>query len=132
MKRCRDFAYRIQSDKKTCSITGTAFLPDDKLVVADATNKKIKLFSSDLKAISHLETASAPRDVAMVSSLVVACTMPNDRSVSLISVGKEMSVTKTIKLEVECYGITFYENEFFVTSGWSMEKEVQVIGSMDI
>ncbi|XP_053385870.1 uncharacterized protein LOC128550605 [Mercenaria mercenaria] len=55
--------------------------------------------------------------------------MPNEKSVAIISVGKELSLKKTIKLEVECYGITFYENEFFVTSGWSTEKEIQVIDS---
>lgn len=71
--------YRIPTDKKTCSITGTAFLADDRIVVADATNKKLKVFGADFRVTSSLETQSAPRDVTMVSNAEIACTMPNDK-----------------------------------------------------
>lgn len=126
-KSPEDLNVRLLSDKKNCSITGTAFLPDDKIVVADATNKKIKLFNADLKPISNLEMPSAPRDVTTISTSEIACTLPNEKVVHIISVGRDMNIKKSIKLEVECYGVTCYENELFVTSGWSTEKEVQVI-----
>ncbi|WAR09985.1 hypothetical protein MAR_035061 [Mya arenaria] len=100
---------RIPTDKKSCSITGAAFLLDDKVVVADATNKKVKVFGADLKPYAHIETQTAPRDVTIVSATEVACTLPNDR------------------LDVECYGICHADGAFYVTSGWSTDKEVQLI-----
>ncbi|XP_052814415.1 uncharacterized protein LOC128241500 [Mya arenaria] len=118
---------RIPTDKKSCSITGAAFLLDDKVVVADATNKKVKVFGADLKPYAHIETQTAPRDVTIVSATEVACTLPNDRTVHVITVGKQLTVNKTFRLDVECYGICHADGAFYVTSGWSTDKEVQLI-----
>ncbi|KAH3749680.1 hypothetical protein DPMN_184186 [Dreissena polymorpha] len=36
-------------------------------------------------------------------------------------------VTKR-RLDVECYGICYHDNAFYITSGWSTDKEVQIMG----
>ncbi|XP_052234659.1 uncharacterized protein LOC127847094 [Dreissena polymorpha] len=62
-----------------------------------------------------------------MSNTEIACTLPNDRTVQVIHVGKTMTVSKSFKLDVECYGICYHDNAFYITSGWSTDKEVQIM-----
>jgi len=61
--------------------------------------------------------------------VVYICITPFTRSVQILQVlTRDVSMKKTIKLDIECYGITQHNHLLYVTSGWSTEKEVQVMG----
>lgn len=122
-----DIKVRMKTDKKACYITGATFLHDGRVLLADDSNKNLKLFGTDFKSLSSLAMSSSPRDVSAISHVEVAATLPNEKLIQMLKIGtKEMEKKKVIVLDIECHGITFYKNELYVTSGWSPEREIQV------
>lgn len=57
------FDVKIPDDKYDCKISGSAFISNGDLVLADAANKKLKLFNQDLEAISSAELDVKPVDL---------------------------------------------------------------------
>lgn len=57
------FDVKTQDDKYDCKISGSAFISNGDLVLADAANKKLKLFNEDLEAISSAELDVIPGDL---------------------------------------------------------------------
>lgn len=125
-----DIKIRLNTDKKPCYITGATFLYDGRVVLADDSNKNVKLFGTDFKPLSSVAMDSSPRDITTISHSEVAATLPNEKTIQLFQIGlKSIEKTRSVVLDIDCYGITFYEDEMYVTSGWSSEREIQVIMS---
>lgn len=123
-----DLNVKLKSDKRTCFITGVSFMHDGRIVLADDANKKIKLFGADFKPLSNICTDMPPRDISAISHHEVAVTIPNEKTIQVYKVGpKEFEKKLYLRLDIECYGITYYEPDIYVTSGWSSEREIQVI-----
>ncbi|XP_045167249.2 uncharacterized protein LOC123530540 [Mercenaria mercenaria] len=123
-----DIKVRMKTDKKACFITGATFLFDGRVVLADDSNKNVKLFGTDFKSLSSVPLDSSPRDISTISHTEVAATLPNEKMIQMFKVGaKDMEKKKSLVLDIECYGITYFETEIYVTSGWSSEREIQVL-----
>ena len=124
----KDVYIRAKTDKNPCYITGAGFLPDGRVVLADDSNKSVKLLGNDCKVLACYEHEAAPRDVTAISLSEVAVTLPDEKCIQIFEVATEsLEKKKKLVLNMECYGITFHETVIYVTSGWSPEKEVQVI-----
>ncbi|WAR25408.1 hypothetical protein MAR_011112 [Mya arenaria] len=123
-----DVNVKLKSDRKTCFITGATFLFDGRLVLADDTNKCIKLFGSDFKPLTYVSTVTSPRDIIAISHHEVAATLPAEKIVQLLKIsGRDIEKKKGFLLDIECYGIAFHAQDIYVTSGWSAEREIQVL-----
>ncbi|XP_052260956.1 uncharacterized protein LOC127865099 [Dreissena polymorpha] len=123
-----DINVKMKSDKKTCFITGATFLYDGRLVLADDTNKCVKLFGPDFKPVCSIITATSPRDVTTISHHEVAATLPAEKLIQMLRIGpKEIVKLRGLLLDIECYGITYHMPDLYVTSGWSAEREIQII-----
>jgi hypothetical protein len=123
-----DIKVRLKSDKKACYITGATFLFDGRVVLADESNKCVKLFGADFKPLTAISLESSPRDITTISHSEVCATLPNEKLIQMFQIGpKELERTKSFGLDMECYGITFHETDLYVTSGWSTDREIHVI-----
>jgi hypothetical protein len=125
-----DIKVRVRTDKKPCYITGATFLFDGRVILADDSNKNVKLFGTDYKPLSSITLNSSPRDIATISHVEIAVTLPNEKMVQIFKIGtKDIEKDRSQVLSIDCYGITFHEDEMYVTSGWSSEREIQVLKS---
>ena len=123
-----DIKVKMRTDKKACFITGVSFLLDGRVILADDSNKNVKLFGTDYKPIASIPLSSSPRDIATLSHVEIAVTLPNEKMIQILKIGnKEIEKDTCYALNIDCYGITFHEDEMYVTSGWSSEREIQVL-----
>lgn len=122
-----DVSVHLATDTETPFVTGCAFMADDNVVMADDANKNVKFFNPAFKPISMKELTAPPRDVAPIKVQQVVVTIPTERCLQFIEVGKEILLGKKVTLDLECSGITCYNNELYVTSGFSSEREIQVV-----
>lgn len=102
-------------------------MADDNVVIVDDANKNVKFFNPAFKPISMIKLTAPPRDVTPVKLQQIVVTIPVERSLQFIEVGKNLILRKKVPLELECSGIACYNHELFVTSGFSSEREIQIV-----
>ena len=117
----------FEDDDEVAFITGVEFMPDEQLVVVDEKNRCTKLFNVKLHPVTRLKLTSSPRDISSVGNNIAAVTLPHEKTIQFIQVGKAMEPTKRIQVDIECSGITFYENELYITSGFAANREIQIL-----
>ena len=118
----------MKSDKFSCFISSMTYLPNGRLCVIDSRNSKIKMYGSDRKLLSSLNTSGMPHDITRISENEVAVTLPASQKVLIIKVEKKLKLTKTIKLQRECYGIAFNEKngKLYIGLGKDIDACVEV------
>ena len=117
----------FEDDDEVAFVTGVDFMPDEQLIIADESNKCTKLFNVKLQPVDKLKLTSSPRDLTPVANSLVAVTLPHEKTIQFLYVTKTMEQKKRLQLDIECYGITFHANELYVTSGFSANREIQVL-----
>lgn len=117
----------MDTDTDTPFVTGIAFMADDNFVAVDEANRNVKFFNPIFRPIAMAQLTSPPRDVAPIKLQQIVVTIPTDKTLQFIEVGKTLTLTKKVTIELECSGITCYNQELFVTSGFSSQREIQIL-----
>ena len=60
----RDADIKLPDDAKVPNITGCCYLPDERVVLCDYDNKKIKLLDKEMKIKYTIPSTESPRDVS--------------------------------------------------------------------
>ena len=102
LKQSGEISVKGNSDRMTCTITGCAFLPDNKLVIVDETNKSLKVVGADNKVTLTHKLNSAPWDIVALSADAVAVRNSFSDSDKIENVIQVLSVTDQIKQVTEC------------------------------
>ena len=95
----------LSGDRRACYITGMAITNDGRRLLVDNYNKKVKLFSQDMKLLSSL-SLSEPRDIAVISDKEAVVTIDNKSLVLLNISGSHMSINNTTSLSYVAWGIS--------------------------
>ncbi|KAK3595639.1 hypothetical protein CHS0354_009605 [Potamilus streckersoni] len=106
------FSAMIPDDKQRCKICSGVFLGDERLVLCDDANRKLKLFDKYFKFVSHLQTKFIPRDICLVDEDIVAVTVYKD--IKLVSVTNKLTPLRDISVGKLCYGIASYQQNIVV------------------
>ncbi|KAL4224394.1 hypothetical protein ACF0H5_017846 [Mactra antiquata] len=120
IKGKRDIKINISDDSKTCGSFGCCLTHDNKLLVTDWNNKKLKRISLDtMTVVDSCKLDSSPYGVCIISDeeAAVACYRP-DR-IQFVSIEQKMIPTRLIELSHGCYGIAFKHDKLYVTDGFS-------------
>ena len=117
----------FEDDDEVAFVTGVEFMPDEQLIIADERNKCTKLFNVKLQPVAKLKLSSAPRDLTPVANALVAVTLPHEKTIQFLNVTKTLEPKKRFQVDIECCGITFHENELYITSGFSADREIQIL-----
>lgn len=127
------FSVRTTKDKNDCLITGTTFLPDGSLVVADHNNGKIKFFNHEFELLSEMGFSSDPWDVSYAGGDQIAVSFPDDNLVQFfkIKTGRVVGSVGNIKTDNRCYGIDIREQKMAVTSRNRKDYSVHVLSLID-
>ncbi|KAK3593032.1 hypothetical protein CHS0354_005396 [Potamilus streckersoni] len=126
---------KIPGDNKACFIYSGVFLPDDRLVLSDMGNNKLKMFDKSFYSISSLKMNN-PRHVCRVDHNTLAVT--SGYKINLVSVGNTLTPLRSIDVGNQCYGIASYQQNIIINiSGDSLitydssDKIISKIGSCD-
>ena len=125
----KKFSVKLKEDARDCSISGSGFLPNGSLILADYDNKRIKLFNENLKNLSHLDLKIYPQNLCTRAQEFEAYVTFNDNfqngiQVVCIKEDNSLSVIRTIKMRDSCYGISSNNGGLAVMvnnpSGWQI------------
>ncbi|KAH3749695.1 hypothetical protein DPMN_184201 [Dreissena polymorpha] len=122
-----DVSVFLESDTEMPFITGITFMADDHVVLADDANKNVKLFTHAFFPVAMVALTSPPRDVAPIKLQQVVVTIPTEKALQFIDLGKELLLRNKINLDFECFGVTCFNQELYVTSGFSSEREIRIM-----
>ncbi|KAL3870559.1 hypothetical protein ACJMK2_038611 [Sinanodonta woodiana] len=104
-------------DPNDCWFTGAEFLPDSRILLADRTNKKLKLYSSVLQLITYLTLSSKPWDVTTLPNNEVAVSLPSEKTIQIVHVmSVSMSTSRVIATDDQCYGIHYVDGKILAVS----------------
>lgn len=110
---------KLHDDSKDCWITGMTTAANNKLLITDFENQKVKMFSlSDCccSLLSSLCLQFRPWDIAVISDNLAAVSL-SGRQIALINIGEDnLAVLNTLKLPFDVYGVAAYEGKIIVTS----------------
>ena len=114
-RKLRSYNVKLSDDKDTCWITGMAITNDGRRLLVDYGNKKVKLFSRDMKLLSSL-SLSDPRGIAVISDKEAVVTTVNTSLVLLNISARHLSINTTTRVPYHVKGISKYGEKLAVTS----------------
>ncbi|XP_052818953.1 E3 ubiquitin-protein ligase TRIM71-like [Mya arenaria] len=117
LKMGADIDVKATKDQVTCYITGIALLPSGLLLLADGSNKNVKLVNDPARTVaSRLQLPGEPWDVCVLPNDQAAVTLPNNSMIQLLSTKRgQLTRGKEIKVSPMCRGITSYNNRLYVS-----------------
>ncbi|KAH3718005.1 hypothetical protein DPMN_060802 [Dreissena polymorpha] len=140
VKKKSEYNVKIARDtRQHCYISGICILPSGETIVADYTNKRVKLLDKHYNVSSDFEVDRNPQDICQLLPCRVAVTFKlltlNTHNVQFIllevSNGKlvfvnkfreEYDYTSTLQLKHAALGITYHQGDLYITSGTALYR----------
>ena len=110
------FSVRTQADKYSSDIKGLAITPSGQRLVVDRKNKKVKLFSQDMRFLSSVSVSGGPWDITMVNDRQAVVTVRLSL-VFLEVTDTQLRIKRTVNLLFLGFGITYSKDKLIVTDG---------------
>ncbi|XP_053390788.1 uncharacterized protein LOC128553638 [Mercenaria mercenaria] len=122
VKRIENLNIRAQNDKDTCRVFGSCLTEDGSLLLADYSNNKIK--RADIVKLSVTDycwVPAGPFGVCCTSKSEAAVCLDNN-TIQFVSLGKQMTPTRQMKLNHYCFGIGYKDAKLYITdNGQSLD-----------
>ncbi|XP_033752808.1 uncharacterized protein LOC117336408 [Pecten maximus] len=118
---------KFPSDNATCNFTGILLTTDGRIVVADQRNRKIKLVTDKGVLLDESSLSEEPYGLCWVNNTTVAITMPWANMISFLDITStkfSLSSHPVVNTSRPCYGISYHDGEFTLTSGDNKPFEV--------
>ena len=125
-RKLRSYNVKLSDDRKECWITGMAITNDGRRLLVDSNNKKVKLFSGDMKLLSSL-SLSDPRGIAVISDKEAVVTTDYKSLVLLNISARHLSINTTTRVPYDVAGISRYGGKLAVTSYYPKPASVKLI-----
>ena len=120
LTRISKFSTKSNTDRYSGDISGMDFLSDGRLVFADKSNNKVKLFSSMYEMIDEACLKSSPFDLAETERGDLAVTIPKDGIVQIYTVRETLSLRQEIETGA-CHGVQAFNSKLYVCCDTSRE-----------
>ena len=135
IKATKQTSYDIKAkdDYKPYLIIGMAITKNNRRLLVDRNNVKVKLFSPDMKHLSSVSVTDTPRGIAIVNDDTAVVTTDNKELILLdISYnwifGEKLSISRTVKLDYTVRGISSCKSKLVVTCPDTEPPSVKLIG----
>ena len=118
-RKLKRYNVKLSNDKEECNITGMAITNDGRRLLVDENNKKVKLFSWDMKLLSSLSLSETPRGIAVISDKEAVVITVNKSLLSLVLLNisaRHLSINTTTRVPYDVEGISKYGERLAVTS----------------
>ena len=126
-RKLRSYNVKLSDDREECCITGMAITNDSRRLLVDENNKKVKLFSRDMKLLSSLSLSDPPSDIAVISDKEAVVTTDNTSLVLLNISARHLSINTTTRVPYDAEGISKYGEKLAVTSHSPKPASVKLI-----
>lgn len=110
--KIKESGMRLHSDESPCDVTGTAIMPDGRIVLVDFNNKKLKVVDKDFKLLTDFKMDKYVFDATALNENQVAVTMPREKAIHIISLQDGSKSAESIATRLECWGIDTFDDKF--------------------
>ncbi|XP_053396828.1 uncharacterized protein LOC128556287 [Mercenaria mercenaria] len=118
VKRIENLNIRVHNDKETYSVYGSSLTEDGSLLLADSSNNMIKRAEIvKMPVTDYCCVPARPFGVCCTSKIEAAVCLNNNK-IQFISLGKQMSTTRQIKLSHVCFGIAYKDDKLYITGSY--------------
>ena len=100
---------KLNDDKSDCHITGIAITNDGRRLLTDYRNKKIKMFSRDMKSLCSLSMSTSPWDIAVTGDREAVVSCDQAKLLTLDISDRMMSIKRTVELPFAVWAIAPYQ-----------------------
>ncbi|XP_052283778.1 uncharacterized protein LOC127880509 [Dreissena polymorpha] len=116
VKSKSEYNVKISNDTSpNCSIRGICSLSSGYIIVADHSNKKVKLLDKNYKVSSHCDMPSSPLDICQITASEVAVTL-DGAEVQFMSVSNGQLVNgRKLQLPHAAVGIAHHQGGLYIT-----------------
>ena len=100
-------------DEQCAELTGGTFLPEERLILVDHANEKLKLFTLEGDLLSELGLGSPPWDITCIPGGMAAVTLPAEKKILVVIASASDCITPVEQFTTtgKCYGIAYSYNE---------------------
>ena len=116
VQKLDSFNVKLDDDRSNCSITGMAITNDDRRLLVDQQNNKIKMFSRDMKSLCSLSLSTAPCAIAVTGDREAVVSCDESKLLILDISNRKMSIKGTVKLPFTVATIAPYQDKLLVTT----------------
>ncbi|XP_052236173.1 uncharacterized protein LOC127847961 [Dreissena polymorpha] len=122
--RLNEIPVRMDDEVTTCVINGASVITDERILMTDWSNKRLKLLDKFFAVTDCLNLESGPNDVCHVSTNEAMVSLPDEKSLQLVKIDPKLSLGKKYDIGVECRGMEYWAGELYVICG-GLEHEVK-------
>ena len=122
--RLNEIHIGVEEDKETCVINGASVVADERILMTDWGNKKLKLLDKFFSVVDKIQLPSAPNDVCHISTNEAIVSLPDEKSLQLVKVDPKLTLGKKLDIGVEGRGMEYWAGELFIICG-GLEHEVK-------
>ncbi|XP_045191268.2 uncharacterized protein LOC123548098 [Mercenaria mercenaria] len=106
---------RYANDRTRCNFSGSCFIADGLLVLADSKNNNLKRVDISSESVKdQLVLEASPNAVCQTGKDKIAVNLQN-KSIQFVSLGNKMTTTKQLKLDHSCFGLAYKDGKLFVS-----------------
>ena len=98
----------------TCSVTGSTFLSDGRLLLCDAQNHMLKMLDQNFEQKSALKLPSAPCDITVSTNKIAIVTLPDLKELHFVTLTSGLRRLRIIPTVEACNGICAHKEGLFV------------------
>ncbi|KAH3749149.1 hypothetical protein DPMN_183640 [Dreissena polymorpha] len=112
---------RISGDSVVCSICAICVLQEGQVLIADESNKTIKLLDQQYQVVSHCSVTTWPFGMCQITLSEVAVTLESE--VQFITINNRKLVTgRKLQLHHACFGIACHQDDLYITDQTALYK----------
>ncbi|WAQ95260.1 hypothetical protein MAR_027950 [Mya arenaria] len=122
--RLNEVTVKLDDDVQTCVINGASVVTDERLLMTDWANKRLKLLDKFFSVVDTIDLETGPNDVCHVSTNEAMVSLPDEKSLQLVKIDPKLALGKKYDVGVECRGMEYWAGELYVICG-GLEHEAQ-------
>ena len=110
-----------------CCITGMAITKDNRRLLVERNNDRVKLFSPDMKFLSSVLVLVIPRDIVVVNDDTAVVTTGRKKLIELDIAEGQLAISRTVQLDYDVWGISSCKDKLVVTCPNTKPPSVKLI-----
>ncbi|KAL4233066.1 hypothetical protein ACF0H5_007752 [Mactra antiquata] len=116
---------KSDAEKENYAFNGLLNLPDGNTVIADWSNRRLKLIDINYFLRGHCDLPGEPYNLCHINNNLIAVTLRDEKTIQLVGIDNlKMKLDRRLKLDEYCRGIAYKSNHLYVTVGGG-EGEIQ-------
>lgn len=112
--RMNEINVRLEDDTETCVINGASVVTDERILMADWANRRIKLLDKFFSVVDNLQLEFGPNDVCHISTNEAMVSLPDDKALQVVKIDPKLSLGKKHDIGTECRGMEYWAGELYV------------------